>query len=158
MKTHRDYLDELKKLRDSGLTGSGEIDPLRQDPSDEQMPDIKIRIKKILNIIADKGRPSSNMIFFVMYDIESNKVRNLVSKYLIKRGCTRIQKSIFLADLDAATCDKIKADLAEVQQMYENSDSILICPVCTDLLRAMKVIGKNIDLDIILKNKNTLFF
>ncbi|WP_311566681.1 CRISPR-associated endonuclease Cas2 [Porphyromonas uenonis] len=29
-----------------------------------------------------------------MYDIESDKVRRLVAKYLIGKGCTRIQRSI----------------------------------------------------------------
>ena len=98
------------------------------------------------------------MLFFVMYDIESNKVRNLVAKYLIRMGCTRIQKSIFLADLEPESVSKIKSDLADVQSAYENNDSILIVPVSTDELRAMKIIGQNIDMDLIVRNKNTLFF
>ena len=98
------------------------------------------------------------MLFFVMYDIESNKVRNLVAKYLIRMGCTRIQKSFFLADLEPDSVSKIKSDLADVQSAYENNDSILIVPVSTDELRAMKIIGQNIDVDLIVRNKNTLFF
>jgi CRISPR-associated protein Cas2 len=31
-------------------------------------------------------------------------------------------------------------------------------PVSTDELRAMKIIGQNIDVDLIVRNKNTLFF
>lgn len=65
------------------------------------------------------------MIFFVMYDIESTKVRNQVAKYLLKNGCVRVQKSIFLADLPLNTYEKIRNDLAEVQQAYENNDSNL---------------------------------
>jgi hypothetical protein len=45
-----------------------------------------------------------------------------------------------------------------VQECYENNDSILLVPVSTDEIKAMKVIGQNIDFDLILKNKNTLFF
>ena len=81
-----------------------------------------------------------------------------LAKYLIREGCTRIQKSIFLADRPVATYNKIKSDLAEVQAVYDNEDSIIVLPVTTDYLRMMKVIGKNIDVDIITHNKNTLFF
>ena len=98
------------------------------------------------------------MLFFVMYDIESNKVRHQVAKYLIKRGCFRIQRSIFLADLTPETYSQIKNDLIEVQACYENEDSILITPISTDTLNSMKIIGKNIDVDVITRSKNTLFF
>lgn len=93
-----------------------------------------------------------------MYDIESNKVRTQVAKYLINQGCTRIQASIFLADTTHEKYDKIREDLAEVQACYENHDSILVVPISTDYLKSMKVIGKNINVDIIMRNRNTLFF
>ncbi len=98
------------------------------------------------------------MLFFVMYDIESNKVRYNVVKYLERMGCTRIQKSIFLADLSVGVYETIKRDLAEVQSLYDNHDSIIICPISTDLLKSMKVIGLSINIDIITRSKNTLFF
>ena len=97
------------------------------------------------------------MIYFIMYDIESNKVRTLVAKYLIRKGCTRVQKSIFIASSERPVFDEIRKDLKEVQECYDNSDSILLVPVSTDEIRAMKVIGQNIDFDLALKNKNTLF-
>ena len=98
------------------------------------------------------------MLFFVMYDIESNKVRRYVVKYLEKKGCTRIQKSIFLADLSVEKYQAIRKYLADVQAAYQNEDSILIVPITTDYLRAMKVIGQNINVDIITHSKNTIFF
>ena len=98
------------------------------------------------------------MLFFVMYDIESNKVRRYVVKYLERQGCTRIQKSIFLADLEMSKFNEIKNDLAEVQAVYENNDSILVVPITTEYLRSMKIIGQNIDTDVITHSRNTLFF
>ena len=98
------------------------------------------------------------MIFFVMYDISSNKVRSQVVKYLIEKGCVRVQRSIFLADLDTKIYNEIKEDLAMVQEAYENEDSILIVPLSTDYLKSMKIIGQNIDVDLITRNKSTLFF
>ena len=93
-----------------------------------------------------------------MYDIESNKVRQQVSKYLLKMGCFRIQRSIFLADLSPEKYEQIRSDLTEVQAFYENEDSILVVPVSTDLLKSIRIIGKTIDVDIIMRTKNTLFF
>ena len=69
-----------------------------------------------------------------------------------------MQKSIFLADLPIDIYNKIKTDLAEIQTLYDNEDSIIVLPVSTDYLRMMKVIGKNVDIDVITHAKNTLFF
>lgn len=98
------------------------------------------------------------MLFFIMYDIESNKVRALVHKYLKRMGCTPIQRPIFLADTAIETYNQIKSDLAEVQEAYDNNDSIIVLPVSTDFLRMMKIIGKKIEVDVITHNRNTLFF
>ena len=120
--------------------------------------DIELRIKHILGLTERIKKTPNKMLFFVMYDIEDNKVRRLVSKYLLRKGCTRIQKSIFLAETPVEIFSDIKNDLSEVQAAYDNNDSIIILPITTDYLRMMKIIGQNIDIDIITHSKNTLFF
>lgn len=124
----------------------------------ESLESIEKRIERVIGIANNKERNVTDMLFFVMYDIESNKVRQQVSKYLLKMGCFRIQRSIFLADLSPEKYEQIRSDLTEVQAFYENEDSILVVPVSSDLLKSMRVIGKTIDLDIIMRTKNTLFF
>lgn len=148
-------MDQMKKLIASGINDSPKI--VVKDDSDALTP-LEERVQDILGLSDNARKRKDRMLFFVMYDIESDKVRRLVVKYLIREGCTRIQKSIFLADRPVATYNKIKSDLAEVQAVYDNEDSIIVLPVTTDYLRMMKVIGKNIDVDIITHNKNTLFF
>lgn len=93
-----------------------------------------------------------------MYDIESDKVRRLIVKYLQRKGCTRVQRSVFLADLPLKEYDNIRADLTEAQSAYDNDDSIFVVPVSTDMMQAMRIIGKNIDIDLIMHSSNTLFF
>ena len=149
------FVEAMQKLRNAGLDRSPSPN---RDVELEQLPSLEQRVDKLLGIVNNKKRPASQMLFFVMYDIESNKVRRLVVKYLERNGCTRVQKSIFLADLPTSTFEQIKHDLAEVQACYENHDSILVVPISTDYLRAMKVIGQSIDIDIITRSKNTLFF
>ncbi|MCL2650341.1 MAG: CRISPR-associated endonuclease Cas2 [Candidatus Azobacteroides sp.] len=146
------FAEHVEKLYRSGL-------PRSKPPvsSINDLVSLEQRVQEIFGII-NKKHNQLRMTFFVMYDIENDKVRNQVVKYLLRKGCMRIQKSIFLADLAHETYAQIKDDLAAVQACYENNDSIIVCPISTDYLRALRIIGKNIDVDIVLKNKNTLFF
>jgi len=146
------FAEQVKKIYGSGL-------PRKKPPvgSIDDLVSLEQRVQAIFGII-DKKHSQLYMTFFVMYDIENDKVRNQVVKYLLRKGCMRIQKSIFLADLEHETYAQIKDDLAAVQACYENNDSIIVCPVPTDYLRALRIIGKNVDIDIVLKNRNTLFF
>lgn len=151
----------LDKQRRAGISDNNQIieaRSIRISADDEELPPLANRIAEILGIARNKQRPKTNMLYFVMYDIESNKVRRNVAKYLLRMGCTRVQESIFLADTPREKYEKIRDDLIKVQAMYENQDSILVVPISTDMLRSMKVIGKSINLDIITQSVNTLFF
>ena len=135
-------LEALRKLAQAGVQDSPR--PTRHIDQDlDELPSLESRISCLLGIANETSRPTTNMIFFTMYDIESNKVRRLIAKYLISKGCTRIQDSIFLA---------------EVQSLYDNHDSIIVCPISTDQLHAMHVIGEQVDVDIITNKRNTLFY
>lgn len=150
------YIEVLRRLARAGLEKSPSPD--RPTGNTDDMVSLQERVDFLLGIVNNTKRKSTDMLFFVMYDIESNKVRREIAKYLIDKGCFRIQKSIFLADLDRTVFEQIKTDLAEVQALYDNHDSIIICPVATDEIRAMKVIGEHLDVDIITRSQNTLFF
>ena len=150
------FVEMMRKFYRSGIEGSPS--PNSKHMNSEDLPSLQDRVDRILGIINTNNRPASNMIFFVMYDIEDNKVRRYVAKYLLKMGCNRVQRSIFLADLPNERYNKIRNDLAEVQAAYENADSILIVPISTDLLTSMRVIGQTIDIELITNKKNTLFF
>ncbi len=123
-----------------------------------ELEDIKVRIKRILGLTEKHKKSKGRMLFFVMYDIESDKVRRLISKYLQDKGCSRVQHSVFLAEASLETYNKIKHDLEEVQSSYDNNDSILVLPISTDYLNMMKIIGQQISVDIITHSKNTIFF
>lgn len=129
-----------------------------ENDTDNDIGSLEQRIQKILGIVRDTKTKDNHMIFFVMYDIRSNKVRRLVFKYLTRKGCTPIQRSIFLAEAPMEVFQEIQSDLAEVQQAYENKDSIIVLPITTDYLRMMKIIGQHIAVDVITHNKSTLFF
>lgn len=149
------FVEIMQKLKRSGVAGSPVPNRTVQDLDD--LTTLDERIEKILGIV-NKKRPAGNMIFFVMYDIQDNKVRAQIHKYLLRMGCIRVQRSVFIADLANRLYEQIKNDLAEVQASYDNNDSILVVPISTDYLTAMKIIGQTIDIDVITRKKNTLFF
>lgn len=149
-----DPLDALRKIAQSGIKDSPP--PNREMDEDYELIPIKQRVDKILGITENKK--TTDMLFFVMYDIESNKVRSYVVKYLQRKGLYRVQKSIFLGKLDATQYNEIREDLTEVQQAYDNNDSILVVPISSDMLNSMKIIGQNINIDLITRNTSTLFF
>lgn len=150
------FVEKMKKLHQAGLANSPPAN--RTTTIDPDLPSLSERIEKLMGFIKRNKQNSLSMIYFVMYDIEDNKVRTQVAKYLIRKGCTRVQKSIFIANTDRTVFDEIQKDLKEVQQCYDNNDSVLLIPISTDEIRAMKLIGKNIDFDLAIKNRNTLFF
>ena len=150
------YLEVLRKLKHSGLADSPYINRLAVRA--DTLPTLQQRVDAILVIVHQTKKQGGNMLFFIMYDIESNKVRYNIVKYLERMGCYRIQKSIFLANLSIEKYERIKSDMVEVQSLYDNHDSIIVCPVSSDILRSMKIIGQNINLDVITQSKNTLFF
>ncbi|MBO5699226.1 MAG: CRISPR-associated endonuclease Cas2 [Bacteroidaceae bacterium] len=149
------FKEQMLRLANAGI--SNDVMVSSRNCGWDDLDSLEQRTQRILNIVNNK-RKITDMLFFVLYDIESNKVRNQVSKYLIKNGCFRIQRSVFLAELSHEKYNQIKSDLTEVQACYENKDSILIVPVSTELINAMKIIGKSINIDVITRSKNTLFF
>lgn len=146
----------MLRLKQSGLS-KDKINTIQQDSDIVQLKDIGSRIKEVLGIYESIKKRPDNMIYFIMYDIEHNKIRNYIAKYLERKGCSRIQKSIFIANTDRKLYNEIHNTLKAVQEMYENNDSIFFVPASTDEIKAMKIIGKSIDFDFITGSKTTLF-
>lgn len=149
------FLRKLRQIKKAGIEADR---PLNTKNTTSELDSVENRVQKIFAIFKGYKQKPTHVIFFVMYDIEDDKVRKEVAKYLEKKGCVRVQKSIFLAELDRARYREIAQALKEVNEIYDNEDSILLVPVSTDQVQAMKMIGQQIDLDIILGNQNTLFF
>ena len=101
---------------------------------------------------------SEDMYCFIMYDIENNKIRNMMAKYLIQKGCIRVQKSIYFARFHRKLQKEVTATLRKMQACYENQDSILVLPVGEDMLNSLTCIGKSFEFKLITAPKHTLFF
>ena len=93
-----------------------------------------------------------------MYDISNDKVRLQIAKYLLKQGCVRIQKSVFMVKSSNKHFQEIYDTLKEVNAYYQNEDSIILVPINASDVRSMKLIGKNVAIATITDKPNTLFF
>jgi CRISPR-associated endonuclease Cas2 len=120
---------------------------------------LKAKLAKIEQwLINQKKQKDRHMLYMVMYDIEDNRVRTQIAKYLIKKGCLRIQKSVYLAKSNRTTYQDIFQTLKEINEMYKNYDSIFVLPIPEEKFANMKVIGKNLEFELVTKSKNVLFF
>lgn len=144
--------EKLARIKAAGIS---EI--AAPDPADELLP-LAERIGLILQIVKDNPIKATQMTYLIMYDITDDKVRHQISKYLERQGCIRIQKSVFITKTENQHFQEIHDALKEVNEYYENRDSIILVPVNATDVRSMKMIGKNVQIEAIVDKPNTLFF
>lgn len=146
------------KERLESITRAGIQPPPASIPPEEQLPELNERVAQILGIIQAEPIKASTMVYLIMYDITDDKVRREIANYLITAGCTRIQKSVYLIKTANARFDEIHTTLSEVNELYANQDSIILVPVNSADVRGMKLIGQNVDIQLITDPPTTLFF
>ncbi|MDF1573315.1 MAG: CRISPR-associated endonuclease Cas2 [Bacteroidales bacterium] len=149
------FYEKILAIRKAGLGPNANLSRISKDygmlPLEERLPLVDKVLKKYNN------RKPGEMYAFILYDIENNKIRNHIAKFLLKKGCIRVQKSVFLAELKRKTYYEIYETLKEVNAMYDNHDSIFFIPVGEDILNNMKVVGLNVDFELVTNPKNTMF-
>lgn len=149
------FPERLRRLHEAGLRTKqlqGYLPERRR-----LLPDLEERVRSIEHFLRQSNENSGNtMLFFVMYDIEDNKVRRHLAKYLMKNGCMRMQKSVFIGNAGHKQYREIAQTLEEVNSMYENGDSILILPVTRESMVQLNVIGKDLNYKMVTTPPNVL--
>lgn len=140
----------LARLKEKGLHPPS-------DASLEGIDDLTLRIREILGILQEKPLKADEMTYLIMYDIENDKVRLQIARYLLREGCIRVQRSVFIARSENSRFQSILDTLKEVNEHYANKDSIILVPVNATDVRSMKLIGRNVQLDTLMDPPNTLF-
>lgn len=145
--------EKIRKIRNAGLDPGV---PLHYD--EEHLPPVSERINK-LKAMLEKSvlRKPGYVMFFIMYDIEHNKIRTNIAKYLLRKGCVRIQKSVYFADIKRSVFIEIQKTLKDINGMYDNDDSIFFIPISEDHLNNLRVVGRNIDFEYMTKHVSTMF-
>lgn len=148
--------ERLARLMKAGLNPAAQH-TATPDDDDDLLP-LPQRIQKILGIVKSNPQKATAMHYLIMYDIENNKVRRLISKYLEQQGCIRVQKSVFMAHTGHPKFQEIYEALKDINSYYDNADSIMLVPVNVADVRSMKLIGKNVNIEILTNPRNTYFF
>ena len=85
------------------------------------------------------------MLTWVIYDITDNKTRNRIAKRCQGFGLSRVQKSVFLGDIDSNRVDEI--ELYSREMLDEETDSVYIFPLCQEDFDKCRLIGQGFDKD-----------
>ncbi|AFM02523.1 CRISPR-associated endoribonuclease Cas2 [Bernardetia litoralis DSM 6794] len=98
------------------------------------------------------------MTYLILYDISEDRIRTHISKHLEERGCRRVQKSVFMAKMSIEKYHEIRDYLQQIQDEYENDDTILFIPISQQVLRETYMIGNNIPFLDAVDDKKVLIF
>lgn len=128
---------------------------LKKDNLIDPLGSLEDRIKNI-EIMLQKKYQSGEKPYFLMYDIEDNKVRRQIAKYLKTKGFVRIQKSVYLGWLPPKLYSDVSQDLKEINSFYENADSIIIIPAMMEILQRTLLIGKEVQFQMDVANSHTI--
>jgi len=157
MKQKREEKSLYEKIRLIRKAGLDPGVPLHYD--EEQLPPLSERIKQLQAMLGKSIlRKPGYVMFFIMYDIENNRVRRYIAKYLIKKGYVRVQKSVFFGNVPREIHNKVCETLKAVNDKYENGDSLLFLPVSQDMFHNLKVVGQNLSYELSIEHKSTLIF
>ncbi len=96
------------------------------------------------------------MKYIISYDISSSKIRKDFSDFLLSENFIRIQKSVFIGNI------KKKYLFKKIQNWIENveneKDSILLCPLCENDFKESYFMGKTFDIEDLELFEQFLFF
>ncbi len=83
------------------------------------------------------------MLTWVVYDITLDKTRNRIARRCLDYGLYRVQKSVFLGDLEANRVEEILLFSREILDLQ--TDSVYIFPMCRPDFDRVRIVGQGFD-------------
>lgn len=96
------------------------------------------------------------MLVWVIYDITENKIRQKVSERCKNYGLYRVQKSVFLGDLNSNERDSLAVECEEL--IDEDRDSVYVFPMDEQSFKKVQLIGQAFDKELVSDEIITKFF
>ncbi|AEK19975.1 CRISPR-associated endonuclease Cas2 [Methanococcus maripaludis] len=96
------------------------------------------------------------MLLWVIYDISNDKIRSKVSKTCLNYGLYRVQKSVFLGEVESNSLDELKILLEDTIDM--DIDSVYVFPMSKDELNKAGLIGQAFDKELVSDEIVSKFF
>jgi len=82
-----------------------------------------------------------------VYDITDSRRRESVVRICKGYGLYRVQKSVFLGNLNRNELDSIALECEEI--IDEDTDSVYVFPMCDDCFKRIKLIGNAFDKELV---------
>lgn len=95
------------------------------------------------------------MLVWAIYDITEYKVRTKIVKVCKRVGLYRVQKSVFLGDLESSRIDELAEQSKEL--VDEDTDSVYIFPMCEPDFKKVRLIGQAFDRELVTDEVKQLF-
>ncbi len=83
------------------------------------------------------------MLTWVIYDITKNRTRTRIAKRCLDFGLYRVQKSVFLGDIEPNRVNEII--LASTELMNLETDSVYVFPMCQEDFEKVRIVGQGFD-------------
>jgi CRISPR-associated protein Cas2 len=96
------------------------------------------------------------MLVWVIYDITENKIRQKVSERCKNYGLYRVQKSVFLGDLNSNERDSLAVECEELIDV--DRDSVYVFPMDEQSFKKVQLIGQAFDKELVSDEIITKFF
>ena len=100
------------------------------------------------------------MMTWLIYDITDDRNRREIIRIAQKHGLYRVQKSVFLGNIekDEVDADKIMMFASAKKAIDLREDSVYIFPVCEADYKKATLLGLSFEQDIVKDEKPVLFF
>lgn len=96
------------------------------------------------------------MLVWVIYDITSNKTRNTIIKKCKNIGLYRVQKSVFLGEIESNQFDELKIILNDL--IEADTDSVYLFPMSKAELKQAGILGQAFDKELVTDEIISKFF
>jgi CRISPR-associated protein Cas2 len=96
------------------------------------------------------------LLVWVIYDITDNRIRQKVSDCCKNYGLYRVQKSVFLGDLN--TNDRESLGLECEELIDTKKDSVYVFPMDEQSFKKVQLLGQAFDKDLVSDEVITKFF
>jgi len=83
------------------------------------------------------------MLTWVVYDISKNRTRTKIAKRCLDFGLYRVQKSVFLGDLESNRVAEILLFSRELLNLA--TDSVCVFPMCREDFGRVRIVGQGFD-------------
>ena len=93
---------------------------------------------------------------WVVYDIAKNKARNHVAQICLNKGLYRVQKSVFLGNLNSNERDSLALECE--QEIDPEVDSVYVFPMDDISFKKVKLLGQAFDKKLVSDELLTKFF